>query len=336
MTPFPWHRSLLQRLLADRSRLPHALLVQGMRGIGKTEFAQALGASVLCESPVEGLACGQCPSCHWFSQGNHPDYREVVPEIAVEDEPGDDDAEVPKAEKAKSLFIKIDQIRALADFMTLTTHRAGHRVLVIRPAETLHPNAANALLKTLEEPPPGTLVILVSEKPAKLLPTIRSRCRVVPLAPPPREEALAWLRAQGVVAPEVALATAGGAPLLARDLADPEEAEFRKRLLGELSRPGGVNVMQYAASIDRPAVERLIHWMQTWVYDLVSRRSGGPIRHHPDLAAALEARAKSADLEALLDLDRELAEARRLAAHPLNPRLLAEHLLLTYNRAICS
>jgi DNA polymerase-3 subunit delta' len=94
--------------------------------------------------------------------------------------------------------------------------------------------------------------------------------------------------------------------------------------------------VQYSAAIDRAAMERFIHWMQTWVYDLVSRRSGGPIRHHPDLAPAIESRAKGADLDALLELDRELAEARGLAAHPLNPRLLAEHLLLTYNRATVS
>ena len=93
MTPLPWHRATLAALLADRSRLPHALLVHGPRGIGKTEFARALGASALCESPVEGLACGKCPSCHWFSQGNHPDYREIVPEAAEEE---DADAEAPR------------------------------------------------------------------------------------------------------------------------------------------------------------------------------------------------------------------------------------------------
>jgi DNA polymerase-3 subunit delta' len=333
MTPLPWHKSILQRLLADRARLPHAMLVQGPRGIGKTDFAHALAASVLCESNVEGLACGRCPSCHWFSQGNHPDYREVIPEIAAEDEPEDDEAQAPRAEKSKSLFIKIDQIRDVADFMALSTHRAGHRVLVVRPAETLHPAAANALLKTLEEPPPATLIVLVSERPARLLPTIRSRCRVVALRPPPRDAALAWLKEQGVTAPDVALATAGGAPLAARDFAESDEAQLRDRILAELVRPGGAHVTQFAATIDRAAVERFIHWMQTWTYDLVSRRSGAPLRHHPDLASAIEARAKGADLAALLELDRELAEARRLAAHPLNPRLLVEHLLLTYNRA---
>ena len=336
MKPFPWHEEKLRQLASDRSRLPHALLVHGPRGIGKTEFARALGAAVLCETPEKGLACGRCPSCHWFSQGNHPDYREVIPEAAAEEEPDESEPEpAAKADKAKSLFIKIEQIRDVADFMALTTHRAGYRVLVLRPAETLHPNAANALLKTLEEPPPATLIVLVSERPARLLPTIRSRCRALALDPPTEREALECLRAQGVTAPEIALATAGGAPLLARDLADPAEMEFRKRLVGELSRPSGASV-SYAATIDRAGVERFIYWMQTWVYDLASRHSGAPIRHHPDAAAALDARAKTLDLEALFDLDRELAEARRLASHPLNPRLLAEHLLLTYNRAIFS
>lgn len=333
MKPFPWHEALLRGLLSQRERLPHALLVHGGRGIGKTEFARALAAAVLCESPERGLACERCDSCHWFSQGNHPDYREVVPESAAEDEADVAEAEAGRAEKAKSLVIKIDQIRAIADFIALSTHRAGYRVLVMRPADALHPAAANALLKTLEEPPPATLIVLVSDQPARLLATIRSRCRSLALRAPPPEAALRWLSGQGVQAPEIALATAGGAPLFARALADPAETDFRRRLLAELTRPGGANALHYAASIDRPALERFLYWMQTWIYDLVSRRLGGTIRHHPDAAAALESRAKAADLEALLDLDRELAEARRLVTHPLNPRLLAEHLLMTYNRA---
>lgn len=331
MKPFPWHVAGLQRIVADRARLPHALLVHGRAGIGKVEFSRALAASVLCESPRAGLACATCASCHWFSQGNHPDYREIVPESAAEEEEGE--AEAAKPEKAKSLVIKIDQVRAVADFVALTTHRAGYRVLAIHPAEALHPAAANALLKTLEEPPPHTLILLVSDQPARLLPTIRSRCRLLALPMPARAEALAWLREQGVAEPDAALAAAGGAPLLARELAEPAEAELRKRVLGELSRPSGADPLQFAAGFERGNVERLVYWMQTWVQDLVRVRMAGEPRHHGEFAPALRARAKSADLEALFDLDRELAEAKRLATHPLNPRLLAEHLLMAYNRA---
>jgi DNA polymerase-3 subunit delta' len=260
----------------------------------------------------------------------------VVPEAAAEDdgEAAEGDAvRTEKAEKAKSLFIKIEQIRDVADFVSLTTHRAGYRVLVLRPAETLHPNAANALLKTLEEPPANTLIVLVSDRPARLLPTIRSRCRVLELPKPARDEALRWLKAEGVEGAEAALSAAGGAPLLARELAQPEEADLRRRIVAELSRPTGADPVQFATAIDRAAVERFIYWMQTWVHDLVSVRLAGSARHHTGSLAALRARAKAADVDALLDLERELAEARRLAAHPLNPRLLAEHLLMTYNRA---
>ncbi len=331
MKPFPWHREELRRLLARRESMPHALLVHGRAGIGKVEFARALAASVLCETPRDGLACESCPACHWFSQGNHPDFREIVPEAALEDEESAD--EPAKPEKAKSLVIKIDQIRAVADFIALTTHRAGYRVMLIHPAEALQPAAANALLKTLEEPPPHTLIVMVSDRPARLLATLRSRCRPLGLATPPREEALEWLRSQEVAEPETALAAAGGAPLLARDLAEPHEAELRKRVLAELARSGGADLLQFAASIDRAAVERLIYWMQTWVHDLVRVRLAGDVRHHRDFAPALKARAERADLEGLFALDRELACARALASHPLNARLVAEHLLMAYNRA---
>ena len=333
MKPFPWHESALERLIAQRERLPHALLVHGAAGIGKVQFARALAAALLCETPRKGLACGECPSCRWLEAGNHPDYREVVPEAAEEDDGAEEEAP-GKGEKEKSVVIKVEQVRALADFMSLSTHRAGWRVLLLHPAEAMHPNAANALLKTLEEPPPRTLIVLVSDRPARLLATIRSRCRPLVLAMPEGAEALAWLRAQGVADAQAALAAAGGAPLLAQRFAEPGEAQFRRKLVTELARAGGADALQFAGNVDRESVERFIHGMQTWVQDLVRVRMSGKPRHHLGEAAALAARARSSDLERLFALDRELAEARRLAGHPLNPRLLAEHLLTAYNRAV--
>ena len=337
MNVLPWHRGILEKLLAERALLPHALLIHGPSGTGKAEFGRALAASVLCEAPKSGLACGTCPSCHWFSQGNHPDFREIVPEATAEEEGDSPEAGqgegTAKAEKAKSLVIKIDQIRAVADFVSLSTHRAGFRLLVVRPAESMQPAAANSLLKTLEEPPPHTVIALVSDRPARLLATIRSRCRQLPLPMPPRDAALAWLREQGIANADAALAIAGGAPFLAVELARPEEETLRRKLLGELARPGGADPVSFATAVDRAAVERTIHWLQTWIHDLVRVKVGGEARRHGEHLAALRAKAKSADLQALFAFDRELASARSLAAHPLNPRLVAEHLLMAYNRA---
>ena len=313
--------------------MPHALLVTGQAGIGKAAFARELARSLLCESPEAGLACGACPSCHWFDQSNHPDFRELVPEASEEGETDSGDADGEREPGRKSLVIKIDQVRAVGAFVTLTTHRAGFRVLVLRPAESLQPAAANALLKTLEEPPPATVIVLVSDRPARLLPTIRSRCQVLRLRPPAREEALAWLRQAGVEDAPAALSLAGGAPLLALALAQPEERDWRARVVDELARPDGARALAFAAGIDRAELDRMLFVMQTWVHDLVRAKHRTEPRHHVPSAAALSAKARRAPLERLLGLERELLEARRLASHPLNPRLVAEHLLVAYNRA---
>jgi DNA polymerase-3 subunit delta' len=329
----PWHRPDLERLLARRGRLPHALLVSGRQGIGKVAFAREFARGLLCESPIDRLACGACPSCHWFAQSNHPDYREIVPEALEEGDDAAAESEAPKEAGRKSLAIKIDQVRALREFVALTTHRAGHRAIVLHPAEALQPAAANALLKTLEEPPPATVILLVSDRPARLLPTIRSRCESLVLGPPARDEALAWLGAGGAQDPEAALALAGGAPLLAAALAQPEERDWRRRVVAELSRPDGAHALAFAAGVDRTLLERTLFVMQTWVHDLVRVKVGGNPSRHAESAPALKVKARRARLDRLLALDRELLEARRLASHPLNARLAAEHLLMAYNRA---
>lgn len=333
MNAAPWHRKALLRLMERRDRLPHALLVCGRPGIGKTQFAREFARSLLCESPIDRLACGQCPSCHWFGQSNHPDYREIVPESAQDDDGDAVTGDSGKEAGKKSLVIKIEQIRAMREFVSLSTHRAGFRVIVLRPAESLQPAAANSLLKTLEEPPPSTAIVLVSDRPARLLATIRSRCEPVVLRAPAREEALAWLEERGADDPATALCLASGAPLLAEALAQPEEREWRRKVVAELSRPEGAKVLSFATGFDRAMLERTVFVMQTWVHDLVRLKSAVEVRHHVDSVAALRAKARRARLDRLLALDRELVEARRLVDHPLNARLVAEHLMMAYNRA---
>jgi DNA polymerase-3 subunit delta' len=321
--------------MANRDRLAHALLLHGRPGIGKVELARSIAQSVLCESPVGGIACGHCGACHWFDQGNHPDFREIVPDADQPDDESDEPAETAAGTEAKkSVLIRIEQIRAVMEFMTLSTHRAGFRVLLIHPAESLKMEAANALLKTLEEPPPATLILLVSDQPARLLPTILSRCRKLPVPMPEPAVARRWLEEQGVEEAESALALAGGAPLLALDLGRVEAQAFRRKLTDELARPAGAQVLSFSAGIDREAIEPFLYWMQTWVVDIVLMKNAGRVRHHLGHRAALEKIAARSQSDLLFELDARLREARRLALHPLNPRLVVESLLLAYNRAV--
>jgi DNA polymerase-3 subunit delta' len=195
----PWQRAAALSVLAQRSSWPHALLLHGPRGIGKHALALNLAQALLCEAPqTDGLACGTCPGCRYAAAGQHPDLMRL--ELVVIDP---DEGTLETVET-----IGIDRVRALTDFAQLTSHRQRAKVAVIAPAERMNAAAANALLKTLEEPPPATYVILVSDQPGRLAPTILSRCRKLAAPLPTPAEARDWLAEQGVALPDLALAQA--------------------------------------------------------------------------------------------------------------------------------
>ncbi len=136
----------------------------------------------------------------------------------------------------------MDDVRDLADFVNLSAHRQGARVTLVYPAEAMNVASANAFfLKTLEEPPAGAQFILVAHAARRLLPTIRSRCRVLPLSTPDLASASAWLAQHGVVQPELHLAHTGGAPLAALDDASAEWLPLRNSVLEQISMPGSLN-----------------------------------------------------------------------------------------------
>src|SRR5574343_971830 len=208
------HEKVWSSLLARRAQMPHALLLVGQKGLGKFELARRFAASLLCEAPQEnGLACGKCLACNWFAQGNHPDFRLLQPDALVED------VEVEEGKKKPSQQITIDQVRALDDFFNVGTHRGGLRIVIVNPTEAMNRSTANSLLKTLEEPPPSTLFLMVSSEPMRLLPTIRSRCQVLAVPVPSSKGAAPILAAAGLKEPERWLALAGGSPVLAMDMA---------------------------------------------------------------------------------------------------------------------
>src|SRR3954471_4942060 len=225
-----WNEPILNRI--QREGLPHALLIHGAQGVGKLALAERIAQLVLCEAPPEAKKpCGQCDGCRWFLGGNHPDFRRVEPEAlmpAAEVEEGGD-APAPARRAKPSFDIKIDQVRELADFLHIGSHRGARRVALVHPAEAMNPSAANALLKGLEEPPAAAMFILVSHRPSRLLATVRSRCVSLPVPIPAREAALEWLRADGLKDPERWLAYAGGAPL--RAIAFASQAETLDRLM---------------------------------------------------------------------------------------------------------
>ena len=330
MTPlYPWQTESWQALQGLRNRLPHALLLKGAQGIGKFDLAMNFARSLLCEQPLDnGMPCQKCDSCHWFEQESHPDFRLIQPDALAAEE-----GEEKSGGKKPSREISVDQIRDLASFANLSAHCGGYRVVVIHPAEAMNNNAANSLLKTLEEPTDKLLFLLVTHKPQQLLPTILSRCLGFTVHTPTRETGAAWLAQQGVKNPEHALAQTGFAPLQALDWSESGEgAEERSILLAAIRQPAKLDALALADSLQRSAPVHVIHCMQQWCHDLASAKLAGSVRYFPEQAEAIVKLADGVSSAALMRFQKELLEARRAAFHPLNPKLALESLLLSYRQ----
>jgi DNA polymerase-3 subunit delta' len=342
VTIYPWQQGAWEQLQQMRERLPHAILFHGAAGSGKSDFIEAFAQSLLCENVrADGHACGECASCGWFVQHNHPDYRRVRPEV-LEDEPvvaegeeaGDGDKKA-KSSKNPSKEIKIEQVRQLADFMNISTHRQGLRVVVLYPAEALNMPASNALLKTLEEPPPGTVFLLASNSLDRLLPTILSRCRKFALPMPAHDEALAWLQAQGVQDADGWLREQGGAPLLALAQAEAGSREELDALLQLLARPSADSALKAAERLSKAPLASLVAWEQRWLYDVLSCKLSGRVRYYPRYHKELAALAANVHTANLLKAIKGANERRAVAEHPLSPKLFVEDMLLEYT-ACCT
>ncbi|PHV01099.1 DNA polymerase III subunit delta' [Iodobacter sp. BJB302] len=315
--------------MREIDRLPHALLITGEEGIGKRRFAEYLAQLLLCEDSAKTTTpCGVCDGCRWYLAGNHPDFRLVSPADA-DAEAGED-----AKPKRKSQVIGVDDIRDLADFVNLTAHRRGIRVTLVYPAEALNIAAANAFLKTLEEPPSGAVFILVSNHWRRLLPTIRSRCRVFPMATPDQTVAMAWLAQQQVVNPALHLAHTGGAPLAALEDASAEWLPNRKAFLAHIANPAVLDVLAVAAELEKAKLEMslVVSWLQKWVHDLINIKMTGKLRYYPDWDSDL--RRIATQSPAFFHYTDRLNEAMRLAHHPLNQRLVFESLLFAYLDAL--
>ncbi|WP_066076661.1 DNA polymerase III subunit delta' [Bergeriella denitrificans] len=316
---YPWHASQWRQLAAHWQNQPNAWLFTGRENTGKTAFARFTAQALLCETPAAGCEpCGSCASCHLFLQGAHPDFYELAPEMPEEG-----------AGSRKLLQIKIDAVRGIVEQIYLTGVRGGRRVVLVHPAEALNVQAANGLLKVLEEPPPHVVFLLVTHNRDKLLPTIKSRCRQMLLPAPTRDEALRYLEAQGVDDAASLLAFHSGAPLFRPA---PEADEMRAELIRLLAAPRLLAMLDYAAEFDKQKqpLAVFIDWLHKWLLDVALAQQGMPPLYYPDFAAQSAQTAAKTDAGRLFALTGRLNTLAPYGYHTLSVKMQVEALLADY------
>ena len=219
LIPYPWQEKNWHDLQSCHAagRIPHALLLTGAEGIGLEHFSRCLITGLLCKDrDSNGFACNICHACHLVGGAGHPDFLSIQPEKAQ---------------------IKIIQIKNLIDFINLKSYYGGQKIALISQAESMNKNAANALLKTLEEPPEKSLIILLSHRPSLLPITIKSRCQSVNFKPAFDEATARWvsehISSHGET-PQYLLAVAGGAPLAIEALLNAKALQHQLSLLNDL------------------------------------------------------------------------------------------------------
>jgi DNA polymerase-3 subunit delta' len=278
MSGLPWHAEHWTRLQARRQRdaLAHALLLCGPAGLGKRAFAQRFVQGLLCTEPAQGDPCGHCRSCRLIAAGTHPDVLSLSFGLRKDG--------VQRSE------IVVDQIRELSARLAMSSQFSGWQVVTIDPADAMNPAAANALLKTLEEPAAQTMLILLADAPWRLPPTIRSRCQRIEFHLPDPAVALTWLRAEGVREAEAALVAAGGNPGLARSWAQQGALDRRQEVhkdLAALATGRGQPQEVVKRWLDSEPAQRLWFAAQAAADEIRARATGtaGPLTSAMDVEA---------------------------------------------------
>lgn len=332
--PYPWQNNNFEHIagLWQKQKLPHALLVTGESGLGKLHFAKAFSQYVFCQSvklKQSKEACGTCKECLLFAAGTHPDLLMVRLE-----------EKETKGKKTKAKQIKVEQIRQLIDFVTKTSHRGGMKVIIIEPAEAMNTSAANALLKSLEEPADQTLIFLITHAAHRLLPTIRSRCQTIAVDKPSHAEAVSWLSGHINDSDKVEqlLAIANNSPLQAKRL---DEADFLAvynhvvQFILQASK-GQANPILTAEKFNKLDVLLIMQALQQLLWDLIKLSQSLPLAAtHPLLALSEQCQKSGFSKRAYLMLEEfQQANYEISGVTNPNPQLLLESLLVRFSALI--
>lgn len=322
---YPWLESVRQEL-ANRQgsgRMAHAILLSGPRGLGKVELAGQVAAGLLCLQPAEG-ACGVCRSCQLFASGAHPDFRLIT--FAIN----------PKTDKLRTELV-IEQIRDLNASMQLTNSMSPLKLALIYPAEAMNRHAANALLKTLEEPPGEAVLLLVSHDTSRLPATIRSRCQAVHVRLPDESAAVQWLAdstGADMESARTALRASAGSPLLARQmLADGEVDQFGIviALLDRVQADEGAvaEVLEKCSLLDQ---EGLWNWLSLIAAQNLRASLGVNVRSQAGVSGRKPNPGVTGPVRQIALLQSLADRNRRLMATPLRKELLLRDWLIQWSR----
>jgi len=311
----PWQAQARARLAAAiaAGRLPHALLLHGPDGVGKERFATVLAAGLFCRRPGPDLQpCGECAECALSRAASHPDLHWLR-----------------RPEDRKS--IGVDAVRDVCEQLGMTSLRSGYRVALVVHAHLMTSNAQNAFLKTLEEPAPRTLLVLLTSRPSGLLATLRSRCQRIEIPRPPAADAQAWLgRELGMPSPPGLLALAGGAPVKAADLA-PHFEGLQGQMTAMLSDllAGRTEVTRVAAGMMGEGLGTRLDWLETWLSGSLRDRLSRDATHVGfPVAAQLQKAADAMNINGAFRLVDRLRESRRLLEGSAAAQLVVEVLLI--------
>ena len=329
-TLYPWFDSQWQQLnkLLAAGKLPHALIINGAKGIGKLHLAGSIARLVLCQNAYQagadqGQACGQCHSCQLFDSSGHPDLYHLTPEEGAQ--------------------IKVDQVRDLSHFMHNTAQQGGYRVVILNPAEAMNISAANAMLKTLEEPGEKSLLLLIADQLGQVMPTIKSRCQRIDCPKPSAEVAVPWLSDALDMPHDQAqklLNVVHGAPLLGLSFKSGGDQSLRGELIIGLKSvlQQKVSPLDLASKYAKADALVLISWLYSLLVDVSKLHLAGEDCEivNADMRKMLHTLSQRSNIHDIHKLADKVQGHRNalLARQNPNKQLLLEDLFLDWKNLI--